>query len=90
MVACGVKGTGQLTEHRFPVVPDLRRFAMHQPFSSNDIAAKCYGQRLMAEADAQKWKMPAKMPDGLDRHARSHRVQGPGEMTIRLGCSDSI
>src|SRR6266850_5916454 len=76
MVACSVKGIGQLMEDRFPVVPDLRRFAMHQPFSSNDITAKCYSQRLMAEADAQKWKTPAKMPDGLDRHARFYRCAG--------------
>ena len=76
MVACSVKGIGQLMEDRFPVVPNLRRFAMHQPFGSNNIAAKCHGQRLVAEADAQERETPAKMPDGLDRHARFHRCAG--------------
>ena len=76
MVACGIKGIGQLMEDRFPVVPYLRRFSMHQLIGSNDFAAKCHGQRLMAEADPQDRETPAKMLDSLNRYARFHRCAG--------------
>src|SRR5437868_13544290 len=73
MVARGVKRARQLTKDGLPVMPDLRRFPMHQPFGSHDFSANRRGPRLMTASDTPQREPPGKMPDRLDRHTRFRR-----------------
>ena len=61
MVASSVKRTRQLTKDGLPVMPDLRRFPMHQSFRSHDFSAERRGQKRK-EAEERQRQSAARKP----------------------------
>ena len=69
VVAGGGEGIGKALEDPLPVVVNLVRLAMHQPFGPDDDAAGRLADGLMPEANAEERNLAHELLDALDRDA---------------------
>ena len=70
MVANHRKWTWQALEYAFSGVRDHRGLAVHDLFGAHDLAAECFADRLVTEADAEDRQLALEVLDDLDRDAR--------------------
>ena len=75
-----VTGDGMPAKEGVTVVNDVGRFPVHLPVGPDDLAAKRFGDRLVAQADAQDRNAGVgRGPDEFDGNARPRAgVHGPG------------
>ncbi len=78
VVAAGLEVLGEAGEHAPAVVLDEGRLSVQERLCGPDLASEGLDDRLMAEADPERWHARPEPADQLDRDPRVRRTAGTG------------